>query len=485
MAPRVRIAPSPTGDPHVGTAYVALFNYAFARHHGGTFVLRIEDTDAARSTASSEAAIYDELRWTGLTWDEGPDVGGPYAPYRQSERAPLYQEHAAKLVASGHAYRCFCTRDRLSALKAEQEAAKQANTGYDRLCRALDPEESTRRAEAGEAHTVRLAVPLSGETTYVDALRGEISIAHATVDDQVLLKSDGNATYHLANVVDDHLMKISHVIRGEDWLTSTPKHVLLYAAFGWEQPVWCHVGLLRNMDGTKLSKRKNPVSINYYRDMGYMAPTFLNFLGTLGYSMPDERERFTLDEFVADFDTSRMRTGGPKFDIVKLRSFNADDIRAMTPDALREAVMARLTDARLTTLLDLSRERIDTLEDFIPYNSFFFGGSVDYTAVAPKLRLKKRTPKASAKILVAWSEGIERDPAARSFTVEALETFSREFCAQVEWKPKEVFMLLRLGATGRLASPPLFDTLAALGKDRVRERLRDAVQFLRAMPEQA
>ncbi len=483
MPPRVRVAPSPTGDPHVGTAYIALFNYAFAKRHGGQFILRIEDTDAERSRASSERAIFDALRWTGLSWDEGPDVGGDRGPYRQSERAGLYAEHAQTLIDQGHAYRCFCTRERLAELRAQQQAEKK-NPGYDGHCRGVEPAEAAKRAAAGETHVVRLKVPRPGETSFDDQLRGTITFSHEQVDDQVLLKSDGNATYHLANVVDDHAMGVTHVIRGEDWLPSTPKHVLLYAAFGWDQPVWYHVGLLRNADKSKLSKRKNPVSINHYRALGYLPSTFLNFLGTLGYSMPDERERFGLEEFVESFDFARMSAGGPVFDAAKLRSFNADDIRALSPEALRETIDARvLSDARLRRLLELSRERIDTLDDFIPYVSFFFGGSVDYQAVQSKLRIKKRTPAQSAKIVAAWSEAIETSDDAREFTAAGLEAFSRSFCEQHEWKPKELFTLLRIGATGRTAAPSLFDTLEVLGKDRVRLRLRDTVQFLKQMPE--
>ena len=500
MPPRVRVAPSPTGDPHVGTAYIALFNYAFANKHGGKFVLRIEDTDAERSTKSSEAAIFEALRWTGLSWDEGPDVGGDHGPYRQSERADRYRAAADTLIERGHAYRCFCSQERLAEVRAKQEAAKSSHIGYDGHCRSLSEADAKARADGGEPYVVRLKVPrgpgqsapgqpTSGgqgapQTSFVDNLRGTITFSHDQVDDQILVKSDGNSTYHLANVVDDHAMEITHVIRGEDWLPSTPKHVLLYEAFGWEQPQWYHVGLLRNADKSKLSKRKNPVSINHYRDLGYLPATFLNFLATLGYSMPDERERFDLQTFVGAFDPARMNSGGPVFDAVKLAAFNADDIRAMSLDQLRAAIRERvLSDARIDALLGLSQERIETLDDFIPYASFFFGGSVDYGPVANKLRIKKRTPKESAKILAAWAEGIEKDPQARQFSVEGLEAFSRRFCEEQGWKPREVFTLLRIGATGRVAAPPLFDTLATLGKDRVRLRLRDAVAYLKGMPE--
>ena len=243
---RVRIAPSPTGDPHVGTAYIALFNYVFARKAGGQFILRIEDTDQARSTRDSEAAILRALSWVGLNWDEGPDKGGPYGPYRQSERTEHYRKAAAELVAKGLAYPCFCTAERLEESRKARTAAHGAFVGYDRHCRGLYKEDAAARVAAGERHVIRLAVPIGGKTSFVDGLRGPIEIDNATVDDQVLLKSDGFPTYHLANVVDDHLMEITHVIRAEEWISSTPKHVQLYKAFGWEAPTWVHMPLLRN-----------------------------------------------------------------------------------------------------------------------------------------------------------------------------------------------------------------------------------------------
>ena len=486
MPPRVRIAPSPTGDPHVGTAYIALFNYAFARRHGGRFVLRIEDTDRERYTPGSEEAILEALRWLGLRWDEGPDVGGPNGPYRQSERLAIYREHLQVLLRSGKAYRCFCTRERLEEARKRQEAAKASFIGYDGLCRGLDPAESERRAAAGEAHVVRLAVPRGeGATTVVaDRLRGEVTFSHAEIDDQVLMKSDGFPTYHLANVVDDHLMGITHVVRGEEWLSSTPKHVLLYAAFGWEAPQWHHLGLLRNADKSKLSKRKNPVSIIHYRELGFLPSTFLNFLATLGFSMGDDRERFTLDEMVEAFDWSKVSTGGPVFDVRKLEAFNADDIRALSPAALYEQVVAHvLRPQRLQAMLGLAHERLTRLDDFVPYVSFFFGASLDYGPVVPQLRIKGRTHAQSAMVLRAFVEEIEKDTQARGFTPEGLEAFSRGFCERHGWKAKELFTLLRIAVTGRTAAPPLFDTMALVGKDRARMRLRDLVDLLQALPE--
>jgi len=482
MPPRVRIAPSPTGDPHVGTAYIALFNYAFAKKHGGTFILRIEDTDQTRSTKSSEQAIYDALRWLGLDWDEGPDVGGDRGPYRQSERTAIYREHVQTLLDGGTAYRCFCTPERLAEMRAEQERNKQ-NPGYDGRCRGIDPAEAAKRAAAGEAHTIRLKVPDEGETLLHDELRGEITFKNAEIDDQVLMKSDGFPTYHLANVIDDHLMGVTHVIRGEDWITSGPKHVLLYQGFGWEPPLFFHLGLLRNQDKSKLSKRKNPVSVDHYRSLGYLPSTFLNFLAVMGFSMGEDRERFTLDEMVEAFEWSRVSTGGPVFDPVKLDAFSGDDIRAMDPQALRDAVVKHAFDGRVDTLVELSRERINRLDDFIPYVSFFFGGEVDYAAVLPKMVPKKREKKETLKVLKAYLEGIEKDEAARAFTAEGLGAFSKSFAQAQGWKPKELFPLLRAATTGRTASPSLFETLAALGKDRVRLRLRGAIEALRKSPD--
>ncbi|MEZ4382341.1 MAG: glutamate--tRNA ligase [Nannocystaceae bacterium] len=483
LPPRVRIAPSPTGDPHVGTAYIGLFNYVFARKYGGSFILRVEDTDRERSTASSEAAILEALRWLGFEWQEGPDVGGPHGPYRQSERLDIYTAHVDRLLEGGHAYRCFCTRERLDALRKEQLEAKQDHLGYDGLCRGLDPAAAAARAAAGESHVVRLRIPdkETGSTSFYDDLRQEeITIGNKQIDEQVLMKSDGFPTYHLANVVDDHLMGITHVIRGEEWITSTPKHVLLYRAFGWEPPRFVHLGLLRNLDRSKLSKRKNPVSIFHYRDLGYFPGTLLNFLGTLGFSLGDDRERFTVDEMVAHFDWSRVSAGGPIFDTGKLDAFNAADVRELELDELHRQVVSRvLAPERLKGLLAHAKERITTIDDAIPYISFAFGGAVDYGPVLDKVRIKKRSRAEVIDILKEYGEQIERDSGARTFEVAALEAFSREFCTRTGWKAREVFALLRIAVTGRTAAPPLFDTMALCGKDRCRMRIRDLMGVLK------
>src|SRR5580704_3601165 len=360
---RVRIAPSPTGDPHVGTAYIGLINYIYARQRGGKFVLRIEDTDRARFVATSEQEIFNSLRWLGLTWDEGPDVGGPYGPYRQSERTDIYREHCELLLANGTAYRCFCTAEELEAARKQQMAAKLPPR-YPGTCRQLSAETVDANLAAGKPFVVRMAVPphagdATTSTTFRDELRGDITFEHNNVDDQVLMKSDGFPTYHLANVVDDHLMQITDVIRAEEWISSTPKHVLLYRAFGWQQPRFWHMPLLRNLDKSKISKRKNPVSLIYYRQAGFLPEAMINFLGLMGGGMPapttestptqpaikqSETDIFSLPDMVARFDVKNIRLGGPVFDLTKLKWLNGEYIRALTPEkfyaALRSTVLS-------------------------------------------------------------------------------------------------------------------------------------------------
>jgi glutamyl-tRNA synthetase len=478
MTVRTRIAPSPTGDPHVGTAYAALFNYALARRHGGQFVLRIEDTDRERSSTASEAMIFEALRWLGLAWDEGPDVGGPCGPYRQSERSAVYREHVQLLVRGEAAYPCFCTRERLDALREQQKAKKQ-NFGYDGHCRALAREEAARRVAAGEPHVVRLAMPEEGETVVRDLLRGEVRFANAQIDDQVLLKSDGFPTYHLANVVDDHLMGITHVIRAEEWLSSLPKHVTLYRGFGWEPPVFCHLPLLRNADRSKISKRKNPVSLNFYRRAGYLPEALVNYLALMGWAMPDEHEEFSLEEFVAQFSLERISLGGPVFDVEKLRWLNGKYLRRLSPPELLERLRRQLlAEDHLLQVLPLVQERIDTLEGFFEYASFFFTGELEYGEDALAAMVPKgRTPLEASKLLRAVLEQ-EIDPILE-WRKDAVEAALRRFAESSGWAAGELFMALRVAATGRAASPPLFETLAVLGKETCRRRLRRAAELLK------
>ncbi len=476
---RTRIAPSPTGDPHVGTAYVALFNYALARQHGGQFILRIEDTDRERSSPASERMIFEALRWLGITWDEGPDVGGPHAPYRQSERFPIYREHAELLVARGAAYPCFCTRERLDALREEQRARKDPVMGYDGLCRGIPAGEAAARRAAGEPHVIRLAVPEEGETVAQDLLRGQLRFDNRLIDDQILLKSDGYPTYHLANVVDDHLMGITHVIRAEEWISSLPKHALLYRGFGWEEPVFCHLPLLRNADRSKISKRKNPVSLEYYRRAGFLPEAMRNYLALMGWIMPDGvTEEFTLEEFVANFTLERITLGGPVFDLEKLTWLNGRYLRRLSPaEYLERLRQGPLAEEYLARIVPLVQERLDRLEDFMAYGQFFFVGEVSYDQEArARLVPKRGTPAETAAALTSLLEE-ELDPLLE-WEAARLEPLLRGAAQRLGWKTGDLFMSVRVALTGRAATPPLFETMEVLGKELCRRRLRRAVQVL-------
>jgi glutamyl-tRNA synthetase len=476
---RVRIAPSPTGDPHVGTAYIALFNHAFARKAGGKFVLRIEDTDQSRSRADSERMIFQALRWLGLSWDEGPDVGGPHAPYRQSERAHHYRDHAGVLLEHGHAYRCFCTEERLAALRTQHEQKGSGERGYDRHCRGLDPHDGTRRAAAGEPHVIRLKMPLAGTIEFKDQLRKKPQRWDAAqLDDQILLKSDGLPTYHLANVVDDHLMEITHVIRAEEWLSSTPKHVVLYQAFGWEPPQWFHMPLLRNpdKDKTKISKRMNPVSINYYRDAGILPQALLNFLGQMGWSFGDNREKFTLEEMIAVFSWDRISLGGPVFSLDKLTALNEKYLQEQSHEQLADLAMAwRLNRDFLIRLMPLVQRRMKRLSDLIPLTEIFFSGDLDYTPVAAELAVPDATPR---DVAAGLRDFVERFEAREGWSATMLEEVAKQWCEQRGWKTKPAYTLLRLAVTARRASPPLFETMEVLGKELTRRRLRQAADLI-------
>lgn len=481
MLLRTRIAPSPTGDPHLGTAYVALFNYALARRSGGQFILRIEDTDRVRSSIASERMIYDALRWLGLSWDEGPDIGGRYAPYRQSERTALYRHYARELVSRGAAYPCFCTQERLDLLREEQKATKQTIIGYDRQCRQLNPTESSRRIQSGESHVIRLAMPEVEQLLVRDYLRGEIRFERPQLDDTILLKTDGFPTYHLANVVDDHLMQVTHVIRAEEWLSSLPKHFVIYQAFGWETPEFCHLPLLRNRDHSKISKRKNPVSLKHFKREGFLPQAMLNYLALMGWSMPDGREVFDLDEFVANMTLDRISLGGPIFDIDKLRWLNGKHLRALGPEkVLGQMRRHLLSDDYLLRVLPLCLERIDTLSEFLDYGYFFFVNALNYDDAAKRNMLPKgREPIELAKILEKCVQ-LQIDPIL-DWNAETVEAAFGTFAETSGLTRKEVFMTLRVIFTGHTASPPLIESAVVLGKEICRGRLLHAAATLRTV----
>jgi glutamyl-tRNA synthetase len=480
---RVRIAPSPTGDPHVGTAYIGLINYLYARQRNGKFVLRIEDTDRARFVSTSEQEIFNSLRWLGLNWDEGPDVGGPLGPYRQSERTEIYREHVNLLLANGTAYRAFETPEELEALRQRQIAAKLPPR-YDGAHRDLPQSQIDAYLAEGRPFVVRMKVPphtgdATTSTTFRDELRGDITFEHSNVDDQVLMKSDGFPTYHLANVVDDHLMQITDVIRAEEWISSTPKHVLLYRAFGWQLPRFWHMPLLRNLDKSKISKRKNPVSLIYYRQAGFLPEAMINFLGLMGGGMPtaeppagtsaksSEADIFTLADMVARFDVKNIRLGGPVFDLTKLKWLNGEYLRASTPEkfysALRETI---LSDRYLREIASLVQTRIETLGEFGNLTHFFFADDILPTSEVflPKKRTLEETLTFATEQL-AILEGTD-------WTHDALEPALKKLGEEKQWSVKENFMLLRAIITGSTMSPPLLESMVVFGKARSLDRVR-------------
>jgi len=474
MTVRTRIAPSPTGDPHVGTAYVALFNMAFAHSQGGEFLLRIEDTDQVRSTPESEKAILDALHWLGLQWDEGPDNGGPKGPYRQSERSEIYRDHADQLLENGHAFRCFCSTERLDTLRQQQMENKHA-LGYDGHCMNLDKAEAMSRAESGESHVVRMQVPREGQCTFNDMLRGEITIDWSQVDLQVLLKADGMPTYHLANVVDDHLMEISHVIRGEEWINSAPKHILLYQYFGWETPVFCHLPLLRNVDKSKLSKRKNPTSILFYQRMGYLPEALLNYLGRMGWSMPDEREKFTLAEMLEVFDIQRVSLGGPVFDVEKLSWLNGMWIREelsdeQLADRLQEWALNR--DA-LMAFIPFAKQRMQTLSDIAPLGNYLVAGMLPITSEDLKSAGMDEEPLMEVLQYALWRLEAVQDW-QRDSIFEALKSVSDAMSIKL----KPFLAPLFIAIAGSSASISVMDSMNLLGADMSRARLRYAIELL-------
>ncbi|SDS00684.1 glutamyl-tRNA synthetase [Halopseudomonas sabulinigri] len=473
MTVRTRIAPSPTGDPHVGTAYIALFNQCFARQHGGQFILRIEDTDQVRSSAESEQQILDSLRWLGLDWDEGPDVGGPHGPYRQSERSAIYHEHSEQLISAGHAFRCFCSSERLDALRAEQMANKQT-PGYDGHCLHLSADEVAKRVAAGEPHVVRMKVPSEGICQVQDMLRGEIDIPWEQVDMQVLMKADGLPTYHLANVVDDHLMGITHVLRGEEWINSAPKHILLYQYFGWDMPQLCHMPLLRNPDKSKLSKRKNPTSITFYERMGYLPEALLNYLGRMGWSMPDESEKFTLAEMVEHFDIQRVSLGGPIFDVEKLSWLNGQWIRELSEDDFAAAVQTwALNPAYLKPMISLAQSRVETFSDLPDLLGFFMAGKVN---PAPELfEHKKLSADEVRKVMQLLLWKLE---ALRDWNKDGIMATINAVAASQELKLRDLMPLLFPAITGQASSVSVLDAMAHLGPDLTRFRLRQALELL-------
>lgn len=476
MTVRVRIAPSPTGDPHVGTAYMALFNLIFARHHQGKFILRIEDTDRKRSRPEYEENIYAALKWAGIEWDEGPDVGGPFGPYRQSERTDIYRRHADDLIARGKAYKCFCTAKELDEMRDQQAKAGSSKQGYNGRCRNLSQEEIQEREAAGLPYVIRLAMPQSGDCVYDDAIKGRITVPWADNDDQVLVKSDGFPTYHLAAVVDDHLMEITHIIRGDEWMSSTPKHVYLYEAFGWQAPTFMHMPLLLGKDGKKLSKRKNPTSIFFYRDSGYLPEAFCNFLTLMGYSMPGDREIYSLSSITEEFDAKRIGVSGAVFDVQKLDWVNQQYLIKNVPvDQLWKRLQEWMfNESFMNKLMPLCHERIKTFGDFMDLCDFFFINHLRYRH--EYFEVKGLQPEQSCLLLQTMIWHMDE---SENWGSSGIQQASRDVAEAFGLNHKKVIMpLLFASLMGKTQGPPLFDSVEILGKDRTRARLLKAMDFL-------
>ncbi len=452
---------------------MALFDFAFVRQNDGRFVLRIEDTDRARYDEASERRIFEALRWLGLYWDEGPDVGGPCAPYRQSERLPLYARYAEQLRANGCAYYCFCTRERLDAMRKEQEAAKLPPK-YDRHCLHHDPGIVAENLRAGIPHVVRLQMPDSGETTFTDLVRGQVSFRNDLQDDPVVLKADGFPTYHLAVVVDDHLMGITHVVRGEEWISSTPKHVVLYNALGWELPAFIHMPLMRNVDKSKISKRKNNTSLEWYRGQGFLPAALLNYLALQGWSMPDGRETFSLDEFIAAFAWDRVVAGGPIFDMHRLDDLNGQYIRMLSEgefvDALQPFLPADADQALVQAVVPLVQSRLNRLSEFSSLAGFFFH-EPEYERDA--LVEKKLGPEGSRSLLCQAFELCSR---VATWDHATLEIEFRALAETAAVKMRQLAEVARVPITGSKAGPPLFESMELLGHDVCLKRLAIALE---------
>jgi len=485
---RVRFAPSPTGRLHIGGARTALYDYLLARQTKGEFVLRIEDTDRKRFVPGAEQEIYEALSWLGMDWDEGPDVGGPHAPYRQSERVDIYLEHAEQLVESGRAYYCFCTPERLATVRKEQQARKEPPR-YDGLCRRLSAEEASQRKHDGEASVVRFKTPQEGQTTGVDVIRGEITVDNATLDDYIILKSDGLPTYHLAAMVDDHLMGITHVLRTSEWLPTFPLHVLIYEAYGWEQPSWVHMSVLLNPSGKgKLSKRHSSgksyaVHPLEFKELGYVPEATVNWLALMGWSYDDHTEFFEMTDLIEKFSLAKLSASPAAVNFSKLDHFNGLHIRSLSEQELVEKLLPHfhaanlsVTEDQLLRVAPLIQERIRTLDEAVDMAGFLFRDPVEPDPQA--LIGKNMTPDES-------SEAIRRSIAVvkefGQLETDRLEFSLRELAEALGLKVGQLFGILRIAVTGQRVSPPLIETMELLGKELVIERLEAAQKALKSL----
>lgn len=480
---RVRIAPSPTGYFHVGSARTALFNWLFARRHGGKFIVRIEDTDRTRYNPEAVADCVASLRWLGLDWDEGPEVDGDYGPYYQSERLDLYQRHANWLEDQGHAYRCYCSPERLAAMRDEQRKKKQ-QVGYDGHCRHLTRSQRAGYEAQGIIPVVRLKIPREGQTSFHDVLYGTITVENETLDDLVLLKSDGYPTYHLAVVVDDHTMKISHIMRADEWLPSVPKHVLLYSAFGWEMPVYAHLPLILRPTGAgKLSKRFGDVEIRDFRRKGYLPEAMINYVARVGWSHDDKTEIFSREELIQYFDLAGVNNSPARFSYDRLEWMNGYYIRQLDAGDLAGRLVPFLVQAGyevaagdLVPIVPLIQERLKTLADVVEWTDFFFKEALEYDA---RLLIGKKMDASGS--LHALRKSREMLAALADFQPETIELALRSLADKLDLKVGSLLGIIRVAVSGKLVAPPLFETLAIMGEARTLARLDHAIENLLAL----
>ena len=488
---RVRFAPSPTGRTHLGSGRTALYNYLLARQSGGQFILRIEDTDRKRYNPESEQELIDSLHWLGIQWDEGPDIGGPHAPYHQSQRKEIYQQHAKRLVDTGQAYYCFCTPERLAEVRQEQQKNK-TRSHYDGTCRLLTPEESAQRVLAGESHVVRFKTPQEGSITVHDRLRGDITVENENLDDYIIVKSDGLALYHLAAMVDDHLMGITHVIRGAEWLPTFPLHAHIIRAFDWQEPNWIHLSLFLKPSGKgKMSKRDTSQLIKdgksiYLTDleaMGYLPEGVLNWTALMGWSYDDHTEFFNLDDLVKMFNIDRLNPSPAAINFSKLDHFNGLHIRNLDVSDLAERIKPffekagyEVDDNRLLMVTPLIQQRIVTLEDAPEMGGFFFEDEVH--PVPEQLVGKKMTPAESA---AAARLAYQELSSLQEINHDTAEQPMRALAEQLGLKAGQFFGILRVAVTGRTVSPPLFETMEVIGKETVLARIQQAIELLEAL----
>ncbi|HCS37852.1 MAG TPA: glutamate--tRNA ligase [Sphaerochaeta sp.] len=488
MSVRVRYAPSPTGMQHIGGVRTALFNYFFARAQKGSFILRVEDTDQERSTPEALQDLYDTLDWLGVEWDEGPLVGGEYGPYVQSQRFELYKEYAEQLVADGKAYRCYCTSERLDALREKQTLEKSKQQGYDRHCRNLDETERAALERQGLTSVIRLKVPLEGKTTFHDVLMGDITRRNTDVNpDPVLLKSDGFPTYHLANVIDDHLMGITHIMRAQEWIPSGPLHILLYEAFGWEPPMYCHLPMVMGKDGQKLSKRHGSTSVRDFKAKGYLPEALINYVSMVGWSYDGEREFFTKDELCEVFSLEKINKAPGVFDYKKLEWYNGMYIRQKSDGQLADMLIPYLVDAgfvsgnpsesemaKIAALVPIIKERLKVLEDVVDMARFLFT-EIEAPAVEDLLPKKQDIPttlEVLGRVLPILGK-------LGSVGDEVLEQELADIATLLDIKVNGVFMPIRVAITGSTVSPPLLDSIRLLGMETAVARLERAITILK------